>query len=368
MPYVRVARDGGALEMVFADDSSWPIHPLWLRERSADPENLDPVTQQRLFNPGGLDMDCGVALAAEIGPGRFSVAFTDHHVAEYSGPDIAAEWGSTPWNEPPAPIAWSAATNPPEPVDWAACANPGGVVRALECYYTHGYVILSNVPARTGEVLKVARKFGFPRETNFGFLFDVLSVPSAIYLAYTSLKLEPHTDNPYRHPVPGIQLLHCITNETPGGLSTLVDGLAVAQHLAALDPESYAVLCRIAVRFRYADNDTELVAAAPLIELDENGVFAAIHFSPRLDFVPLMQPGQLSLFYRARKLLNELLVSDRFERRFKLEDGDLMMFDNRRLLHGRTAFDPVAGLRHLQGCYIDADGPRSLYRVLRRLP
>jgi len=43
-----------------------------------------------------------------------------------------------------------------------------------------------------------------------------------------------------------------------------------------------------------------------------------------------------------------------------------VMFDNCRLLHGRTGFDPAEGLRHLQGCYIDIDGPRSLYRVLRR--
>ena len=42
------------------------------------------------------------------------------------------------------------------------------------------------------------------------------------------------------------------------------------------------------------------------------------------------------------------------------------MFDNCRLLHGRTGFDPSEGLRHLQGCYIDIDGPRSLWRVLRR--
>jgi gamma-butyrobetaine dioxygenase len=61
-----------------------------------------------------------------------------------------------------------------------------------------------------------------------------------------------------------------------------------------------------------------------------------------------------------------LLRSPQFEIRFLLETGDLLMMDNRRLLHGRTGFDPAEGLRHLQGCYIDIDGPRSLYRVLRR--
>ena len=48
-------------------------------------------------------------------------------------------------------------------------------------------------------------------------------------LAYTSLGLSPHTDNPYRKPVPCIQLLHCIINEVSGGHSTLVDGFKVAK-------------------------------------------------------------------------------------------------------------------------------------------
>jgi gamma-butyrobetaine dioxygenase len=61
-----------------------------------------------------------------------------------------------------------------------------------------------------------------------------------------------------------------------------------------------------------------------------------------------------------------MLRSTEFEIRFLLASGDLVMFDNCRLLHGRTSFDPAQGLRHLQGCYIDIDGPRSLYRVLRR--
>ena len=62
-----------------------------------------------------------------------------------------------------------------------------------------------------------------------GAHFDVRSVPDACDLAYTALFLDPHTDNPYRSPVPGVQLLHCLVNETTGGLSTLVDGFAAAE-------------------------------------------------------------------------------------------------------------------------------------------
>jgi gamma-butyrobetaine dioxygenase len=197
-------------------------------------------------------------------------------------------------------------------------------------------------------------------------LFDVRSVPGACDLAYTSLHLDPHTDNPYRQPVPGIQLLHCLVNDAQGGLSTLVDGLAVAEHLRAHAPDEFAILARVQIRFRYRDVATDLAAQAPILALDPGGRFAAIHYSPRLDYVPLLSFEELDRFYAARRALDHLLRSEKFERRFRLGAGDLIMFDNQRLLHGRTEFDPSSGLRHLQGCYIDADGPRSLYRVLGR--
>jgi gamma-butyrobetaine dioxygenase len=233
-------------------------------------------------------------------------------------------------------------------------------------FLQYGFIVFSGVPREPKQVLQVARTFGFTRETNFGELFDVRSTPDAIDLAYTALHLDAHTDNPYRSPVPGVQLLHCLVNETSGGLSTLVDGFAVAAALEAREPEAFRILTSTPVRFRYRDKSTELVASAPPIELDVSGRPRTIHFSPRLDFVPLLQPAELSAYYRARRIFDRMLRGTEFEIRFLLNGGDLVMFDNQRLLHGRTGFDPAEGLRHLQGCYIDIDGPRSLYRVLRR--
>jgi gamma-butyrobetaine dioxygenase len=163
-----------------------------------------------------------------------------------------------------------------------------------------------------------------------------------------------------------VQLLHCLVNETSGGLSTLVDGFAAAEALHARDAEAYRLLSQTPVRFRYRDAATDLVASAPPIELDVTGRVQAVHFSPRLDFVPLQPLAELASYYRARRAFDHLLRSPEFEIRFLLNAGELVMMDNRRLLHGRTGFDPAEGLRHLQGCYIDIDGPRSLYRVLRR--
>ena len=266
----------------------------------------------------------------------------------------------------PASQFWSGTLLELPRARWKPSPTAADLADWLEPFLRFGFIIFSGVPPRQHEVRKAAMLFGFTRETNFGTIFDVRSVPNATDLAYTPVKLDPHTDNPYRSPVPGVQLLHCLANETTGGLSTLVDGYAVAEALRERDPEAFRILSTTAVRFRYRDDVTELTASAPPIELDVNGRVKTIHFSPRLDFVPLLRPEELTAYYRARRVFDHLLRTSEFEIRFLLDAGDLVMFDNCRLLHGRTGFDPQEGVRHLQGCYIDIDGPRSLWRVLRR--
>jgi len=367
LEHARLCASGSAaLHIVFDDASSQPIHPLWLRERCDDSREIDALTGQRLYNPSELDPEIGIASITQPEPGAFTIRFTDDRVGHFSEAGILAELPKAEDAGLPAPAAWCAGDAAPAAFDWRGCDEPATEQAVLESLLIHGYAILHHVPTTHGAVLEVARRFGFPRDTNFGLMFDVRSVPAASDLAYTALKLDPHTDNPYRMPVPGIQLLHCLVNETPGGLSTLVDGLAVAQAIQAESPAAFASLASTRVRFRYEDATTDLVSAAPLIECDGAGRFIAINYSPRLDFVPLLPPDDLAVFFSARRRLDRMLRSPEFERRFRLADGELMMFDNRRLLHGRTAFDPQDGLRHLQGCYIDLDAPRSRARVLRR--
>jgi gamma-butyrobetaine dioxygenase len=350
-----------------ADGSSETLHPLWLRERCRDPVSMDPRTQQRLQDPSDFDLDLKVTAVSQLSPGVFQVTFSDGHQASLSAADILEEAALAPGSHDiPAARLWDGSLRELPRVRWRAEPGEAELGAWLESFLTFGFIIFEAVPTEPGMVLKVGARFGFTRETNFGALFNVRSTPDANDLAYTSIALDPHTDNPYRTPVPGIQLLHCLVNQTSGGLSTLVDGFAVAQALRTREPQAFRVLSTTPVRFKYIERDTELTASAPPIELDVAGELKAIHFSPRLDFVPLFPRAQLEAYYRARRSFDHRLRAPDFEIRFLLKDGDLVMFDNCRLLHGRTAFDPAEGLRHLQGCYIDIDGPRSLYRVLRR--
>jgi gamma-butyrobetaine dioxygenase len=355
------------LTVVHADGTEQRIHPLWLRERCQDAASIDLLTRQRLQDPSDFDLGLRLTAVTQPTPGVFRIRFSDGHEATFSAAEILSE-AALPANShdcPPLQL-WDGTLTELPRVRYRANPGPGELMSWLEPFLTLGFVIFEGVPTALDTVLRVGSQFGFTRVTNFGALFNVRSTPDASDLAYTSLALDPHTDNPYRAPVPGIQLLHCLTNETRGGLSTLVDGFGVAQALREQEPEAFAILTRTPVRFRYTDADTELTASAPPIELDVTGAVKAIHFSPRLDFVPLLAAEQLDAYYRARRLFDQRLRATQFEIRFLLQAGDLVMFDNCRLLHGRTGFDPREGLRHLQGCYIDSDGPRSLYRVLRR--
>ena len=49
---------------------------------------------------------------------------------------------------------------------------------------------------------------------------------------------------------------------------------------------------------------------------------------------------------------------------YRLQEGECVIFNNRRVLHGRRQFDTSAGSRWLKGAYIDTDVFMSKYRVL----
>lgn len=238
-----------------------------------------------------------------------------------------------------------------------------------------GFGMLRRVPVADGEVARVAELFGHVRVTNYGRFFDVRSIAEPSNLANTSLGLAAHTDNPYRDPVPSLQLLHCLQSSISGGENLLVDGFQVAAEVRAALPAGFALLSSRPVSFAYLDDTTELRASAPLVELLPDGSVRAVRCNSRSmqpSALPHddLQADDLTAWYDAYLLFTRLLTEPRLQYRLRLDPGDLFIVDNRRVLHGRTAFAaPTAasvGTRHLQGCYADIDGLRSTHAVLGR--
>ena len=159
---------------------------------------------------------------------------------------------------------------------------------------------------------------------------------------------------------------HCIENQVSGGLSTLVDGFTVTEDLKKENPDFYKILTEVKVKFKFVDKDVVLERWSELIQLNENKTFKQVKFSPRLDYVPVLDKNKLDLYYRARKKLSEMYNSKKYRIEFKLDEKDLLMMDNYRSLHGRTSFNNKGGNRFLQGCYIDYDSTEGKLNHLKR--
>lgn len=226
---------------------------------------------------------------------------------------------------------------------------------------------LSGAPVHPGAVAEIARLFGYVRETNYGEVFQVRAEVSPSNLAYTNAGLQAHTDNPYRDPVPTLQLLACLENSVDGGESVVVDGFHAAQVLHRESPADFDILTRYPARFEYAGQaDVHLSACQPMIELSPDGLLKAVRFNSR-SVAPLVDIpfARMPDYYRAYRHFSDIIDRADMHVRFRLAPGDVFIVDNRRVLHARTAFSGT-GKRLLEGCYADIDGLLSTLTALER--
>jgi hypothetical protein len=245
-------------------------------------------------------------------------------------------------------------------------AEPGARLSWLTRLLQDGLALLADVPATEAAILEAVPLIGRVLETNYGLTFDVRSIAQPENLAYSDLGLGLHTDNPYREPVPGFQALHALIPSREGGESVFADGFALAEHLRAGAPDAFARLAATAVPFHYRSQDADLYAERPLIQLSVRGEVTAVHYNAR-SIAPLNLPArEAPLFYDAYRQFALLLREAPFQLRTRLGSGMLAVFDNQRILHGRTAFSSAKYPRHLRGCYLSRDSVYSETALLRR--
>ena len=243
------------------------------------------------------------------------------------------------------------------------CNDENVKLDALRLVKDVGFFVLESVPTIKGQVLKVISELGYTRETNYGALFEVRTEVNPNNLAYTNMGLGSHTDNPYRDPVPTVQLLHCLESSTEGGDSVLVDGFKAATVLRQESKEDFDILTSTWINFRFSDAKTDLRSRVPMIELNDNNEIVKVRYNNRsIDTIKLPE-NKIRPFYKAYRHWSEIIERDDLKITFKLSEGDLMLLDNTRIMHARTAFSKK-GKRHLQGAYTDLDGLYSLLNIL----
>jgi alpha-ketoglutarate-dependent taurine dioxygenase len=356
------------LNIEWADGTTSEFASLWLRDNLR--EDRDAHSGQRLIdvadlpehprirNAAAYNGSVNVEWEGEQRPASFELGWLREH--------------SSVGRRPFAPRLWLEAAGLTAAKDFAwpefSAMNGDRAARTewLTRLLRDGLAFLSKVPRSDAGILEAARLTGRVAETNYGLVFEVKSVAQPENLAFSDLGLGLHTDNPYREPVPGFQMLHVLSASPDGGESLYGDGFAIAEHLRSTEPDAFAVLTQTAVPFLYRSNNAELYAERPLIQLSLSDEVSAVHYNSR-SIAPLrLGAREAERFYSAYRRFASVLRDPRFQLRFMLRDGDLAVFDNQRILHGRTAFSSSRYPRHLRGCYLTRDSVYSEAALLRR--
>lgn len=347
----------GDLTLTWENSAYAVFSALWLRDN--DPANRDAGTGERLISLVDLPLEPRLKTAEVRPSGHLTISWEDGATSVFALSWLRAFDARSHARSRPTRMPWMGqAATAFAWCDYGAWSDdPASREDWLYRIGRDGLAFLRNVPVREGAVVEVAERIGLIRETNEGRTFDVRSVA-------TSRGIPVHTDGPYRDPVPGFQLLHCVAAAGEGGESILVDGMAVAERVRAHDGEAFRILSQTPILFRFQDAAVELEAERTVLEVDTQEQFRAIYYNDR-SIAPLpLKGGVLKKYYAAYRLLAGLIREPDREVVCRLQPGDLVVFDNTRVLHGRRAFS--GGALHLQGCYLDADGLYSSLAVLSR--
>jgi gamma-butyrobetaine dioxygenase len=362
------AIDGELVNVTWDDDTRAAYHRLWLRDNCACADCRHPQTRERMVKLVDID-DPGRPTVSADADGALTCTWADGHVSRFDPNWLRQRRVEADTPTQPEPRLWTAqrmADGLPSVDHHAVMHSNDGLRRWLDALARDGVALITDGPSDLNEVVRVAERIGWPRETNFGRHFDVQSKPNPNNAAYTAIRLEPHVDLPNWQRPPDFQFLYCLENESEGGESLLVDGFAVAGALEQEDPEAIETLCTLPVDFRFQDDDNDIRHRAPVIGRDADGSVSEIRFNNWIRDAQPMAPETAKRFYRGYRRFWELLRDPTFMIRFPLKAGCMMAFDNLRVLHGREEFFPNTGKRHLQGCYVDRDLVDSRLRVLER--
>lgn len=369
VPQLRSANfDNRLVEIVWSDSSSSIFHPLWLRDNCCCESCGDPAIGYRNLRLTALDLGImPVALAVE--PGLLVVSWPDSHRSTFTAPWLHRHANDETAREARVfkPRLWDQGFREAPPrFDYAELEDDDAVLlQVLQQVRDSGICLLQDAPTEPGVVEAFAQRFGFPQESNFGRVQDLVFDPGKRSIAHDIKALKPHTDEPYRASPPGLLLFHCIANDQTGaGSSLFMDGFEIAEQLRARDPAGFEALCIHAQSYRrHFENDVDLIAEFPILSVDEFGNLCGIRLNDRVAAPLSIPPDQVTVFYRGLQYLLGLAEDDKLMMKITLQPGDIAIFDNHRILHGRSDLS-ISGQRWLQWIQIERGDFYSSLRII----
>ena len=358
----KVSKIGSALNVEWSDGEKSNFNFMWLRDNC--PTTHDKDSRHRMFNILDVSEKLNPKKYLINSDGKLEIEWSEGNHTSYYDPKWLRENCYTLKNKQKyvSPYyLWDSSFQKNLSsinIEHDEIMNSDeGLIKWLELLHQKGIAIVKNTPTEKESAFPVLNRISHTRETFFKTPFEVINIPKPNNSAYTAHGLRNHIDLPWFENPPGYQFLHCLINASKGGDSSAVDGFAVADYLRKNEKEIFETLVNVPLKFRDKDYTQESHRSfyAPAISLTKDNDFNDIRFSVATMDALDCHPDVMEKVYKAHHRFGNLLHDDMFVVKFRLEPGDIFCFNNRRLLHGRTEFDPNSGHRHLQGYYMDRD-------------
>lgn len=336
----------------------------WLRDHGDDEGSVDPDSGQRVVDTFAIDPAVEAVSVTETN-GVATVAWSDGATTSHRL-EVLRAVAARP-RRPGAPSAVPVHVLPvpaaAEPGDFPAAVaeDDQAWVDALRHLKDHGWVAFEGADLGPGPIRGLADRLGYVRASIFGSVWEMnAGADEHKDSAYDPVALDVHTDGTYSHDAPGTIVFAQQAKEGEGGDSVLVDGFAVAADLARDHPEHFDLLTRYEIRGRYVEPGVSLVADRVPIRADAEGVVRQISFNNYDRAAVLPADGWVDAVIDAYAAFRSLMVEPARVVRLPWTPGRMLVVDNWRMLHGRTAY---TGHRGFLGCYTNHEDLESAWRL-----
>lgn len=342
-------------DIIEVDGHRW--HTRWLRDACQCDHWLHAGSGERLRDVADLEGWPAVR-AVELTDDALIVAWDE---AEHGRCVFRRDWlaahrydgGPSHAEVDPPPRPWDAETIEREGPGPLPATTPFSTWAAH--LWTFGFVRLVDLdPAKLEGFISSVGPL-LPISSCATLVWDVRAGQSETDLSYgaAGTPLAPHTDQTASAARAFLQFLCCRANTVTGGAGVVVDGLAVVRDFARQTPEHFDTLTRYPVTWG-AVFDADRVAyhrRGLVLDIDERGALREICFNPHRRLPLSVDFEHTEAVLDAHTALVRLMADRRYWHRFRYRPGEVLIVDNRRVLHGREAFEAGSGARHLRVAY-----------------
>ncbi|GFO31356.1 gamma-butyrobetaine dioxygenase [Plakobranchus ocellatus] len=376
---IDISEDGKSLNIFWEDEHKSQFHAIWLRHNCHCPSCRLDHNGMKSSIAEDIDLDIRL-IGAEIEDNEILLLRWQHSNGHTHDGPIPLAWLRIRCRSPAAEAERTQARAMvfhedkviPE-IEYEDVINSDLGLYEWMCHLgDRGICLVKNCPLVDGTVAKVAERIAPLQHTIYGETFEVKSMPQPINAAYSPVSLASHMDQIMYECAPGLQLLHCLQFDSyiVGGENTFTDIFELAHQLREERPDYFDTLTRVPVTMSTIhynrDYPVHMTCKRPMLALNGNGELITIYWHPMLAEIDAVEEN-IEPFFEAYKHFYLMVQNSQSVYKLRMVDGDMITFNNRRVLHGRAPYCNQRGLRLFQGTYLELSEFQSRLQVFHNL-